>query len=530
MFPLVLIILDGWGVAPPSKGNGITLAHTPNFDQLIQNYPHCLLHASGEAVGLPWGEMGGSEVGHLNLGAGRIIYQDLPKINRAITDKSFFKNKAFLEAIAHAEKNNSFLHLIGLLSSGGVHSLHEHLYSLLELCKKEKFTRVFIHVFTDGRDTPPKSGLRYIEALEEKIKDLKIGKISTISGRYYSMDRDNHWQRIKKAYQLLVQGKGLIGKSSQEAVKNSYQKEIFDEFIEPIIILDKPEQALAAHQDQLIKSNDSVIFFNFRADRARELTKAFVLKDFKEFDREYLNNLFFVCMTEYEKGLPVEIAFSSEKIDYPLGKIISENNQSQLHIAETEKYVHVTYFFNGEREKPFPQEEDILIPSPSVATFDLKPEMSAFQIAERVILEINSERYNFVLINFANPDMVGHTGKIEAVIKALEAVDKCLGKIIRLVLDKKGICLVTADHGNAEQMIDFNTGLAHTNHTINPVPFILVGEKWKREKKEYYESDLVLARMKPVGILADVGPTILEILNLKPSPEMTGMSLIRMLV
>lgn len=537
---VVLIILDGWGVAPPSKGNGITLAHKPCFDQLVQNYPHCLLNTSEETVGLSWGELGGSEVGHLSIGAGKIVYQDLPKINKAIFDKTFFKNDAFHQVINHVKKNKSSLHLIGLLSSGGVHSLHEHLYALLELCKKEKLARVFIHVFTDGRDVPNQSGLRFTEALEEKIKELKIGKISTIIGRYFAMDRNNHWERTEKTYQLLTEGKGEIKKTSKEAIENSYQEKIFDEFIEPKLINEK----LNVNKEQLIKDNDGVIFFNFRSDRARQLTKAFILENFQipnemipmtigtdevkffKFKRKYLKNLFFVSMTEYEKNLPVQVAFSSEKVEKPLAKIISENNLFQLHLAETEKYAHVTYFFNGKKEEVFPREKDILIPSPLVATFDLKPEMSAFQITEKAITEIISQKYDFILINFANPDMIGHTGKLEAVIKAIQTIDEYLGKIIKVILEKKGVCLITADHGNAEQMIDSNTNLPHTNHTLNPVPFILIGEQWKISSKEYYESDIALARTKPMGILADISPTILEILNLPIPPEMTGMSLL----
>lgn len=524
--PVVLIVLDGWGVAPSSSSNAITLAKTPTINQLITTYPAMTLQASGEAVGLRWGEMGNSEVGHLNMGAGKIFYQDLPRITQTINNGSFFKNPAFLEAINHLKKNGfrSKLHLLGLVSVGGVHSSDEHLFALLELAKKYRLPNVYIQAILDGRDTTHNGALEFIEKLEAKIKKLKIGKIATLSGRFYAMDRDNYWERIEKTYQALVEGVSKDNFSDpKEAIKNSYQRQIFDEEFIPTVIT-KDNEPVAKIED-----GDAVIFFNFRADRARELTKAFVLPGFDKFKIHSFKNLFFVTMTEYDKDLPVDaVAFSPEKITNTLTKIISESHLKQLHIAETEKYAHVTYFFSGGQEKPVVDEDQILIPSPRLLSYDKKPEMSAEEINRRVIREIQDNKYDFILINFANADMVGHTGNLEATIQAVEVVDSCLEKIVKTVLEKNGVIIITADHGNAEELVKIQTGFIDKEHSTNMVPFILVGKQWEgqtmAEGVENIGVDLSLVR--PVGVLADITPTILKIMGLKKPKEMTARSLI----
>lgn len=516
--PVVLVILDGWGIAPPSHGNAITLAKTPFFNKAVSSYFTTTLQASSLSVGLSWGECGNSEIGHLNLGAGRIIYQTLPRIDKSISDKDFFQNEKFLQAIEHVKKNDSKIHLLGLVSSGGVHSSIEHLFALLKLCQDKKMERVFIHAILDGRDTPFNSGRQFIDELEKKIKELKTGKIATLMGRFYAMDRDNHWERIEKAYLAMTAGEGRTATSPSEAISNSYAEKNFDEEFLPTIILENGKPTA------LIEDNDAVIFFNFRPDRARELTKAFVLEDIEEkFKRKKkINNLFFVTMSEYEEGLPVAIAFPPEKINNPLAKILSDRGLFQLHIAETEKYAHVTYFFNGGREKPFLNEEWLLIPSPRVSSYDQKPEMSARAVTEKVILAINSDKYDFILVNFANPDMVGHTGNIEATIKAIEFLDNSLEQIAEATLKKNGIVIITADHGNAEEMISIRTGQMDKEHSTNPVPFILIGKDWEEKKKEPVD----LSLMTPTGILADVAPTILKLMNIPQPKEMNGNSLI----
>ncbi len=515
--PIVLIILDGWGIAPPSHGNAITLAKTPNFSKLISSYPTMSLSASGIEVGLSWGEQGNSEVGHLNLGSGKIVYQILPKIDKAIKDGDFFKNEAFLEVIKHVRKNNSKLHLIGLVSKGNVHSSMDHLFALLQLCQIKKIKNTFIHAILDGRDTPYNSASSFIKELQEKIKELKTGKIATLAGRFYAMDRDNHWERIEMVYKAMTEGEGRKANSPSQAIANSYAQKNFDEEFLPTVILENGKPTA------LIDDNDGIIFFNFRPDRARELTKAFVLPDFDGFQRKkILKNLFFVTFVEYEEGLPTKVAFYPEKIEYPLARVLSENGFSQLHIAETEKYAHVTYFFNGGREEKFPGEDWILIPSPRVVSYDQKPEMSAKEITEKVISFLNLDKYDFILINFANPDMVAHTGEMIATIKAIETVDFCLGQIINKVLEKNGLAIVTADHGNAEELINLQTGEVDKEHSTNPVPFILVANHLKEEKKEVPDLSLV----QPIGILADVSPTILKILNIPQPKEMNGLPLI----
>ncbi|MBI4653185.1 2,3-bisphosphoglycerate-independent phosphoglycerate mutase [Candidatus Kuenenbacteria bacterium] len=521
--PLVLIILDGWGIAPPSRGNGISLAKTPNFDKYITTYFSAVLQASGEAVGLPYGEMGNSEVGHLNLGAGKIIFQNLPRINRSILDGSFFNNQIFLEACSHIKKNNSSLHLLGLVSNGGIHSFNEHFFALLELTKKEKVNQVFIHPFLDGRDTSYDSGLNFIKELQEKINQIGLGKIASLSGRFYAMDRDNHWDRIKKAYLAMTEGQSEKKFNDPiEAIQHSYNQNIFDEEFLPTVLLDENKKPIAKIQDK-----DAIIFFNFRSDRARELTQAFVLPDFEKFKRTTdFKNLYFATMTEYEKGLPVKIAFPSEEIKNPLSRILSDVGLKQLHIAETEKYAHVTYFFNGGKEQPFWGENNIVIPSPQVFSYAEKPEMSALEVTKKLIQEISKDEYNFIVCNFANADMVGHTGNLKAVIKSIEYLDQCLKKIVDQILSKNGIILITADHGNAEEVINLYTGEIDKEHSTNPVPFILIGKQWEGEAVKLGRISPDLSDLIPTGVLADIAPTILKIINIPEPEEMTGNSLI----
>ncbi|MEI6288089.1 MAG: 2,3-bisphosphoglycerate-independent phosphoglycerate mutase [bacterium] len=520
--PVILIILDGWGIAPPSRGNAITLAKTPTLSGLIKTYPAMTLQASGEAVGLSWGEIGNSEVGHMNLGSGKLIYQNLPLINKTIADGSFFQNEKFLGAIEHAKKNKSALHIMGLTSSGGVHSSIEHLYALLELCAKHKFKNVFIHAFVDGRDMPYNSGIDFINDIKSKIKEYGVGKIATVSGRFYAMDRDNHWERVVLAYKAMAEGQSENKFTDPaEAVQASYDKKIYDEEMVPIVIMEK-DQPVAT-----IKSGDSMIFFNYRSDRAREITKAFVLPGFEKFPREYASDLYFVAMNEYEKDLPVEVAFPPETIHEPLAKIISEAGLSQLHIAETEKYAHVTFFFNGGLETQFEGEERILVPSPRVASYAELPEMSAKEITKKVVKEIMDEKYDFIVLNFANADMVGHTGDLKATIKACQTIDNCLKQIIEVVLGKGGVALLTADHGNAEELVNLQSGKIDKEHSTYPVPFIIVGKQWEGKTgglADVPNSDLSL--VQPSGLLSDVAPTILKILDLPEPSEMTGQSLV----
>ncbi len=521
--PVALIILDGWGIAPKSRGNGISLANTPNFNKYITTYFSAVLQASGEAVGLPYNEVGNSEVGHLNLGAGKIIYQNLPRINKSILDGNFFINEIFLQACDHVKKNNSCLHLMGLVSNGGTHSFNEHLFALLELAKKEKINKVFVHAFLDGRDTAYNSGLNFIKELQEKINQIDIGKIATISGRFYAMDRDNHWDRIEKTYLAIIEGQSEKKFNNPiEAIQDSYDNNIFDEEFLPTVLLDENEKLIAKTQD-----NDAIIFFNFRSDRARELTQAFVSPDFKKFKRrQFLKNLYFATMTEYEKDLPVKVAFPSEEVKNPLAKILSDLGLKQLHIAETEKYAHVTYFFNGGKEEPFWGEENIVIPSPQVSSYAQKPQMSALEITEKLLQEISRDEHDFIVCNFANADMVGHTGNLKAVIQAVEYLDKCLEKIVNQILSKNGIILITADHGNAEEVINLYTGEIDKEHSSNPVPFILIGKQWEGMAVKLGRINADLSKLIPTGVLADIAPTILKIMNIQEPEEMAGNSLI----
>ncbi len=516
--PSVLVILDGWGINLEERGNAITQAKTPVVDKLDLFYPSCILQSSSLSVGLPWGEPGNSEVGHLNIGAGRIVYQNFTRISLAIQDESFFENKALLKATSHAKQNNSALHLIGLLSSATVHSYIDHLYALLELAKERGLKKVFIHLFTDGRDSSPHEASTFITNLKFRLDSLGLGKIASIQGRHYGMDRNKNWSRTQKAYELLVAGIGNIAQDPIRAIKDSYQREITDESIRPTLIKSKTGEI------STIKDNDAVVFFNFRADRARQLTQVFVEKGFQGFKRKkILKNLCFVTMTEYKKGLPTLVAFPPKEIGWPLAKVISQAGYKQLHVAETEKYAHLTYFLNGGQELPFEGEERILVPSPSVSHYDEIPEMSALKITRRVIEEIKKRKHHFIVINYANADILGHTGNFSAALKAVEHIDFCLGQLIKEVLKNNGLLAITSDHGNAEEMLNLKTGEALTEHSDNPVPFWLVGKEFKKKR---LPAKIKEGKEIAQGILADIAPTILDLMKLKKPKEMEGESLL----
>ena len=503
----MLMILDGFGINEKTEGNAVKLANIPNLNEILKSNPNTIIHTSGLEVGLPEGQMGNSEVGHTNIGAGRIVYQDLAKITKAIEDGDFFSLPEFVKAIENCRKNNSKLHIMGLLSDGGVHSHNRHLYALLEMAKRRDFENVYVHCFLDGRDTPPASGEGYIAELEEKMKEKGIGQIATLSGRFYSMDRDKRWERVSKAYDALVNGVGEKANSAISAIEESYQKEVFDEFVKPTVITNKNGEPVAKIED-----GDSVIFFNFRPDRAREITRSIVDKNFDGFETKKMDT-YFVCMTPYDETMPnVEVAYKKEEIKNTFGEYISSKGLKQLRIAETEKYAHVTFFFNGGEEKQYEGEDRILVPSPKVETYDLKPEMSAYEVTDKVVEAIKSEKYDSIILNYANPDMVGHTGNIEAAIKALEAIDECVSRVVKAINEVGGILLITADHGNSEQMIDYKTGEPHTAHTTNPVPLAIVGIPNNKKIKE--------------GRLADLAPTMLDLMGLEKPNEMTGESLI----
>lgn len=519
--PTVLIIIDGFGVAPGGEGNAIYQANTPNFDSYIQKYPSMTLKASGEEVGLSWGEMGNSEVGHLSIGAGRVYYQTFSRINRSIASGEFFENKTFLSAIEHVKKNKSKLHILGLMSSGGIHGMDEHAFALLELAKKHKVQNVFVHAILDGRDSVYNSAPDFIGSLQEKIKELKFGSIATLSGRYFTMDRDNRWDRIKKAYDVMVSGVGNEAEDPIEALKESYTTEVYDEEFLPTVLKNGSEPIAT------IDDNDAVIFFNFRPDRARQITKAFVSDDFDGFERVKKENLFFVTMVEYEKNLPVNIAFEPVVVTNCLSEVISKNGLSQLHIAETEKYAHVTFFLNGTREDPFEGEDRILVPSPKVVTYDLKPEMSAKILADKAVKELQENKYDFIVINFANPDMVGHTGNFDAAKKGIEIVDECIGKIVTEALGRDGSVVITADHGNSEELKNLRTGESLKEHATNPVPLVIISNKYEGQPSiagEVPDGDLSL--MPTIGMLADVAPTILVLMGIEQPEDMTGQSLL----
>lgn len=543
--PVVLVVLDGFGVAPPSQGNAITKADTPNYDRLIRQYPHGELIASGESVGLPANEVGNTEVGHLTLGAGRVILQDLKKISVSIEKGRFFDNKAFLAASAHVKKNNSKFHIMGLASSGSVHSSMEHLYATLQFCKKEEIKDVYLHLFTDGRDAPPKEGAQIIQKVEDHLETIKIGQIASISGRYYAMDRDMRWDRTKRAYDAIVLGRGKRAASAVEAVKSAYKEGKTDEFVEPAVVVDN-DGPIATVDDK-----DAAVFFNFRIDRPKQLTMAFVLPDFEDlksfdlgydpetrreqgevevgntFEREKVpKDLCFVTMTEYEENLPVSaVAFGPEIVETPLPEILSEAGLFQIHMAESEKERFVKYYLNGLREEPFEGEEDVIVPSPKVATYDKKPDMSLPKLFAEFKKALKKDKYHFFIMNIANPDMVAHSGSLEATIEAIGHVDKYLGGVVDLVLGVDGTVIITADHGNAEELLTFPTatyfittskGSVNTDHSNNPVPLIIANNA--------YEGSSVVLRK---GGLSDVAPTILHIMGIEKPQKMTGVSLLK---
>jgi 2,3-bisphosphoglycerate-independent phosphoglycerate mutase len=520
--PVVLIVLDGFGLAPPSRANAISLAKTPNFDKYMTNYPVMPLSASGEAVGLTWGEIGNSEVGHLSLGSGKIYYQNLPRITKSISDGDFFDNEGFLAACKHVKEKNSSLHLMGLVSSGGVHSFNEHLYALVELAKKEKVERVYVHAFLDGRDTPYNSGANFIAKLQDKLKLIGLGAIATVSGRFYAMDRDNNWDRIEKAFRAIVDGQSTNNIDDPvAAVQTSYDQGVYDEEMLPTVIVDDLGKAKGR-----VKDGDGVIFFNFRSDRARQLTKSLVLPGFEKFKRDYFQNLLMVTMTEYEKDLPVTIAYPPVVIKTPLAKVISDAGLKQLHVAETEKYAHVTYFFNGSSESVFEGEDRLLVPSPHVSSYDQKPAMSARDINTKMIQKIKEGTYDFIVVNYANADMVGHTGNLSATVEAVEILDKLVGEVVDTVMSYNGVVLITADHGNAEGMYNLQTGEIEKEHSNNPVPLFIIGQNFAGKSMLPGRAGTDLSQITPVGVLADVAPTILKIMGLKKPVEMTGSSLI----
>ena len=502
--PVVLMILDGWGISEHIEGNAIALSNTENMDRLLAQYGHSQLFCSGEYVGLPEGQQGNSEVGHLNLGAGRVVYQELTRINKAVREHTLQDNEAFQQVMNHCLHQNKPLHLMGLVSPGGVHSHSSHLYGLLELAAAKGLKDVYVHCFLDGRDVGPSTGLGFVQELEEKLQEIGVGRIATVSGRYYAMDRDNRWDRVEKAYRAMTAAIGEKASSAAEAVQQSYDKGETDEFVLPTVVQENGRPVAS------IGSGDGVIFFNFRGDRAREITKAFVNKEFDGFTREYLG-VSYVAMTQYEEGLDVTVAFPPQDLQNTLGQVLAANQVKQFRVAETEKYAHVTFFFNGGVEEPNPLEDRLLVPSPKVATYDLQPEMSAIEVKDRLIEAINGGEYPFILVNFANTDMVGHTGIPEAAQKAVETVDKCVGEVADAVQKAGGVLLITADHGNAEQMVDPVKGTPHTAHTANPVPFIVMSAEPCAVKD---------------GSLQDVAPTVLKLLGIEKPADMTGESLV----
>ncbi|MCR4441648.1 MAG: 2,3-bisphosphoglycerate-independent phosphoglycerate mutase [Peptococcaceae bacterium] len=507
--PAVLIILDGWGVSGKKEGNAVAAARKPCFESLLAQYPNAVLEASGESVGLPEGQMGNSEVGHLNIGAGRIVYQELTRINRAIRTGEFQKNPVLTEAMDKAAQGGKNLHLMGLLSDGGVHSHIDHLFSLLEMAAARGLKKVFVHALLDGRDVPPANAGEYVRALEEKMRELKTGKIATVTGRYYTMDRDKRWDRVEKGYRAMVEGEGLKASMALEAVEKAYEMKLTDEFVKPTVIVDNEGRPVG-----LVQPQDVMIMFNFRADRARQISYAFTEPGFKAFARSggFLG-LHYVCFTQYDAALEAPVAFPPQNLDNTLGEVVSKAGLRQLRIAETEKYAHVTFFFNGGLEEPYPGEDRVLIDSPKVATYNLQPEMSAPGITGKAVEMIDEQDYDLVVINYANPDMVGHTGQFAAAVKAIETVDRCMKKVIEKVVEKGGACLITADHGNAECMLDTETRQPVTAHTCNLVPVILAGRGTQK------------MRLRS-GSLQDIAPTVLELMDIEKPVEMTGESLI----
>lgn len=501
--------MDGWAEGPVGETNAISLAKTPNFDRLVRDYSSVTLAASGEDVGLPVGQMGNSEVGHLNIGAGRIVHQDLTRISKAIEDGSFFNNPVLVSAFKDVAEPGRRLHLIGLVSDGGVHSHETHIYALVEMAKKLGVADVCLHAFLDGRDVPPDSGLAYIEKLEAKLGEIGLGAIATVSGRYYAMDRDKRWDRTKLAWDAIVRGVGDTAATAAEAMQNSYDAGVYDEFVKPTVVVSD----LFREGRRIVRAGDTVIFFNFRSDRGRQLSRAFIYPEFSEFDRGPNPPVtHYVTITHYDETFPCPVAFPPEEVKNTLAHVLAEDGLKQLHIAETEKYAHVTFFFNGGVETPEAGEDRVLIPSPRVATYDKKPEMSAFEVTDRVIEEIGADKYDVIIVNYANADMVGHSAVKESVVSAVEAVDRCLGRVVPAVLGKGGVVMITGDHGNADMIAEPETGEPFTAHTNNPVPFILIGAGQKC--------------LKNGGRLADIAPTLLDIMGIAKPVEMTGQSLL----
>ena len=505
--PVALIIMDGFGESQNTNGNAIAASNTPNLDKIIKEYPNTLIQASGLDVGLPDGQMGNSEVGHTNIGAGRIVYQDLTRVSKAIEDGDFFNNEVLLKAMENAKENS--LHLMGLLSNGGVHSHIDHLKALVKMAKENGVENVFIHAFTDGRDVDPRSALEFIEDVENYMNEVGVGKIASVSGRYYALDRDKRWERVQLAYEAMVNGKGNTAASAKEAIEASYADDKNDEFVVPTVIVEDGKPV------GLIKEGDSIVFGNFRPDRAREITRAIVDTDFAGFERPNLSTIF-VCLTTYDVTIKnVNVAFKPQSLENTLGEYLAANGKTQLRAAETEKYAHVTFFFNGGVEEANEGEDRLLIPSPKVATYDLQPEMSAYELTDKLLAKIDEDKYDLIVVNYANPDMVGHTGVMDAAIKAVEAVDTCVGKVVEKILSKGGSAIITADHGNAEYMWDANTESTVTAHSTNPVPFMVIGEELKGKQ------------LKEDGRLSDIAPTILDMMNLEQPAQMTGNSLIK---
>jgi 2,3-bisphosphoglycerate-independent phosphoglycerate mutase len=509
--PLLLVVLDGWGLRAEREANAIAVAGTPNMDALANEFPHTGLRTSGLAVGLPEGQMGNSEVGHTNLGAGRIVYQDLVRINRAVEDGSFFQNPVLLEAMKRAKAESGTVHLMGLFSDGGVHSHVDHLHALLELARREGVPRAFVHAFLDGRDTPPKSGVDYMRAFEKRVGEIGYGKIASVCGRFWAMDRDKRWDRVEKGWAMMVRGEGFKAASGVAAIEEGYARSETDEFVKPTVVVDGSGEPRGR-----VRDGDAVVFFNFRADRAREITRALAQEGFHEFEAKPRPRLsYYACMTEYDKTFGLPVAYAPDQPTKIFPEIVAKAGIAQLRCAETEKYAHVTFFFNGGREVQFEKEDRILVPSPrDVHTYDEKPEMSAGEVTEKLVAAIDSKKYGFILVNFANPDMVGHTGKLDAAVKAVKFVDSCVGRLWAAAKKAGMAMLVTADHGNCEMMVDPETGQPHTAHTLGPVPFILAAP------------DLRGAKLRADGVLADVAPTAMQVMGLPKPDEMKGLGLV----
>ena len=517
--PVMLVVLDGWGISNNSQGNVLKETQLPTIEKLNSFYPMTTLQASGISVGLFWGESGNSEVGHMALGAGKIVYQNLPRITLSIQDRSFFKNEALLKIMTSLKEKGGDLHLMGLIGQGSVHSYMEHLYAILEMAKEQNLSNVFIHAFTDGRDSPQTSGTKVVSDLQAHLKSIGIGKIASLSGRNWGMDRNNNWDRVEKAYRLITEGKGIQTTDPIACLQESYAKEVTDEYLEPSVIMENGKPVAT------VKDGDSIIFFNFREDRARELTKAFVLPGFEDFKRTQLK-IQFATLVEYEKDLPVSVAFPPIILTGGLGGVLSQHNLKQLRIAETEKYAHVTYFFNGGKEDPWPGEDRVLVPSPAVSRFDESPEMSAALVTEKIISAVEAEKYDFILANYANADMVGHTANMQACTIAVKSIDKSLSMLIPAVLKKGGCILITADHGNVEEIRNFQTGQPNTEHSSNPVPLWFITPDNHREKSL---EEITRQQNEVGGLLSDVAPTILEIMGIQKADDMNGESLLPLL-